>query len=345
MSPAESGQVVCSHEGCEAPAGGACALGHASPIDCPESTTTTDIEQSVSIEQEEPARDASEGVPDPPEPSGVALRSGVSLTVDKGNQLSNSKGASFILPVGPIEAGKTTFLIELYAQFVKEIRDDRTFAGSETLLDFELLAFPSRIRSGNTIPETWRTRLQDSGQPLLHLAVGQAKRISHLLLGNYSGELFEHICDRGNALRELPLLASCNRLLVFVDGGKVAKGGTRTSAVSRTRQFIGVLSEEKPLPAGCKIGLVLAKLDEVEKAGPAAVEAWASEESLLLEKLGALGHEAKPFRIAARPLGSAAVDQQIDDLVGWLLEEDRLASHDVPIQPDPTRAYETYRSN
>jgi hypothetical protein len=282
---------------------------------------------------------------EPPEPSGIPLGAGTSLTLEQGNALANRSGARLVIPAGPIEVGKTTFLVELYSRFVREMRSDALFIGSETLLDFELLTFPSRLNSKNSLPETWRTRLEDKDNPLLHLAVKpQGIDAVQLLFGNYSGELFEHIADRGGALKEVPLFRRCDRLLIFVDGKRIAIPGRRTSPVSRTRQFIRVLSEEKPLPVNCKIALVLAKLDEVEAAGDEALEAWDREQADLLVHLNETQHEVETFRIAARPIKGPAPSDQFEELFQWLIAEEQLPSPDPPRPPAPTRAFEKFGS-
>lgn len=341
MSPEPSSSVVCGYEGCQAPAGGACGLGHSSPDDCPEATVVTQAVDDQPAVQEEPVV---EQQPLPPPPPGIELRSGRALTVDQGNALANRKGARIILPAGPSGAGKTTYLIELYARFLKGKQFDAAFLESETLLEFDYLLFPSRLVKETQVAETWRTRLEDADQALLHLGIDSEQfGLQHLLLTNITGELFERICDHGQALKEVPLIGAADRLLVFLDGEKLSLGGTRASTLSRTRQFLSVLVEEEVLAANAEAGLVVSKLDVLNAKGQKAIESWKGHESRLLEEMKGLDRPLRVFRIAARPMEGQVDEGDLESLFQWLLAPTPEAPLSVAVPQPNARAYENFR--
>jgi hypothetical protein len=346
MSPDQAAEspVLCDYADCQAPNGGACALGHASADDCPEASAARQRAAASEPEVQQPDSE-SEELPTPPPPAGIELRSGRAMTIEQGNILASRKGARIILPAGPSGAGKTTYLIELYARFLKGKQFDATFLESETLLEFDYLLFPSRLSDDNQVSETWRTRLEDATQALLHLGVDSAQfGVVHLLLTNITGELFERICDHGQALKEMPLLGVGDRLLIFIDGEKAASGGPRASALSRTRQFIKVLVEEEVLPPFAEVGLVTAKLDKLQAKGTDVLTTWSDHETRLLEEMEALERPIRSFRIAARPMATAPQEDDLEELFNWLLATSPQPAAVVAPPSAPGRAFEGFAS-
>jgi len=343
MSPDSPPSITCNYPNCQAPEVGVCALGHSSTDDCPEAKA---VEQEPVLGDPAEQEDTlAEEQPVPPPPPGIELRSGRALTIEQGNALASRKGARIVLPAGPSDAGKTTFLIELYARFLEGRSFQSAFLESETLLEFDYLLFPSRLVEEKQVAATWRTHLEDAHQALLHLGVDSEQYgKQHLLLSNITGELFERICDHGEALKEVPLLGVADRLLVFIDGNKLRAGGTRGSAISRTRQFINVLAEEEVLPTSAEVALVVSKLDLLKEQGDEALEAWSTHESRLLEEMSQLNRPLKVFQIAARPMAGPVDDGDLGDLFNWLLAPSSQASLSLGDESSPSRAYERFRS-
>lgn len=334
--------ILCDHEGCQAPAGGPCALGHTSAADCPDAVATVArLGPSGAVGGEVPP--AGEEPEVPPPPDGTELAPGISLTVEEANSLAGRQGARLVIPAGPTDAGKTTFIIELYARFLGGKQQGASFHGSQTLLDFELLSFPARLGDEAQLPTTWRTRVEDASRPLLHLGIRPAgAEPIQLLLGNYSGELFERISDHGGALGEVPLLGDCQRLLFFLDGELLSRPGTRGAALSRTRQLIRVLGEEDVLSSATKVALVVAKLDCLEAAGSVEMEKWTKEEERLRGEIEALDRPTRVFRIAVRPRGGTSAGDESAALFEWLLEPDTEATPTHSPAAPSGRAFERY---
>jgi Double-GTPase 2 len=336
--------IVCDHDGCEAAGGGACALGHPSPSDCPDAVASAARRAAVEDGPSEESTVAdTEEAQAPPPPPGVELGGAIALTVEEGNALAARHGARLVLPAGPSDAGKTSFIVELYARFLAGKQEGASFYESQTLLEFELLSFPARLQSEEELPKSWRTRMEDAVRPLLHLGIKPPEAgPMYLLFGNYSGEFYERISDHGEALREVPLLSQCDRLLIFVDGKLLSSGGTRTEAIARTRQLIRVLGEERVLGPSTQVALVVAKLDCLEAEGEGVLAKWAEHEERLRAEIEGLEFPSRVFRIAMRPRGGYGAGEESTELFRWLLEPDQLTKPPPQSVPASERAFERY---
>jgi hypothetical protein len=237
------------------------------------------------------------------------------------------------MPLGPVKVGKTTLAVEIYDHYLRSLSwAGASFRSSRSLLDFELIAFPSRLTSAGDIPETWRTRLTDT-RYLLHLELLTGGTARHLLIANQSGEFSKHVRDGGDPAIELPLLPRAERVLICVDGASMASGAQAARAISETRQLIGTLVEGAIFASGAQIALVLTKLD---LAGPSGFEAWTKSEPDLREQLEPVGG-ARSFAIAARGTPPAG-DNEFEDLFRWVLAEDPISAVPVVKPSRPLRS-------
>ena len=64
----------------------------------------------------------------------VALPSGDALTSEEANQTTRSSVTRVIVPVGPVDVGKTTLLSEIYEKFLEGPFAEHQFVWSRTLL-------------------------------------------------------------------------------------------------------------------------------------------------------------------------------------------------------------------
>lgn len=331
-----SATLTCSQPDCPAPAGGVCALGHANPVDCPQATVpSADAPEPAAAV---PTATAEPGPPGddellPPAPTpGVLLHPGVALSVAQANVLASDAGVRVVLPVGSVGTGKTTLAVGLYERFLARSWGGASYLWSETLLDFEMLAFPGRLASGAGIPSTWRTRLRDSAGHLLHLRVScESSPRLDLVFANLPGELSDHIRDGEAPASEIPLLASADRLVMCVDGAKIASPGHHGLAVSHTRQFLRTLKQGSGVPPTCAVSLVLTKFDLVSDT-PGGVERWEAARAALEPELAGLGRPGIVVCTAARAKTSGFAPDGMDVLLQWLTSPDGLAD---PALPDP----------
>lgn len=270
-------------------------------------------------------------------PFGKPLSSSLALTVDEANVLAGDAGATLVMPLGPVKVGKTTLAVELYARYLRIMRwAGCSFAGSETLLDYEMLAFPSRLTSGGDLPDTWRTRLGGE-RHLLHLRLAtDGGRKTNLLFANLSGEISESIRDGGDPISEMPMLARAHRILVCVDGERIASPALAGRAVSGTRQLIGTLQEKGSFIGGAEIALVLTKYDKVVASGQQTF--WHEAGQELTRQIADLGLGDVSFRTAARPDQSPPADDETEALMRWLVRPVLQPASKVPASTLSERA-------
>lgn len=308
--------VACTKGDCTAPAGGPCAIGHSNAEDCPNAQFG---DGAASTEQFQP--EAVEDLPRPEERGGQPLALSAALTLEEANALIADAGARIALPLGPSRVGKTTLMVEIYERYVRGPWGGTSFIWSETLLEFERLAFAGRLNSGADIPDTWRTRLEDGGRSILHLELIDGLATRNLLFVNQSGELSDRVRNGRDPAIELPLLGSADRIPICVDGALVAESpGQCDRALSHAQQLIRVLGEKASFAARAQLALVVTKWDVIE-AAPGAKDRWLDAESRLLEDLRNLGRGETAIRLAARPLVSTPEDDGMATLLRWLLEE------------------------
>lgn len=270
-------------------------------------------------------------------PSGIPLRDGLALTVDEANALASEAGATLVMPLGPVKVGKTTLAVELYARYLRHVTwAGCSFCGSDTLLDYEMLAFPSRLKSGGDLPDTWRTRLGEERQ-LLHMCLidGVGSR-TNLLFANMSGEVSENVRDGADPAEEIPLLARAHRVLICVDGESVATPALCGRAISDTRQLLGTLAENGSFLGEARAALVLTKWDKVIAAGEQT--GWEAAETELQQRLDELGMGQASFRTAARPDGDRPSDDATEALMRWLVGPIQAASPVATGAPAAARA-------
>ncbi len=319
-----SAAVACSQEGCEAPVGGACALGHASPVDCPQASAIAAVagDQPSDSGNLAPAAESRVEQPEPQPLPGVPLRSGEALTEQEASRMAAEAGIRLTVPLGPVHAGKTTLAVGMYERFLRGQWGDAGFLWSDTLLDLEMLAFPARLASGADIPTTWRTKLKEDGHHLLHLRIrsGQVAR-ADLVFGNLPGETSERIRNGVQADVELPLIRNADRVLVCIDGEHIASPGLAAIGISSARQTLRVLHESQCLRTGCQVALILTKFDLVS-GDDGAENRWQDARDNITAEMTEFGMSIRSFSCSARPNVPTFAPDGMADLLSWISEPD-----------------------
>ena len=145
----------------------------------------------------------------------VDLPHGDSLQPNESIAISCASPTRFIIVAGAAESGKTTLVGSIFERFRLGVFGGYRFAGSQTLRGFERICHPGRVASGNTIPQTERTKLP-LGRQLLHLRFRKldgSLPCQDLLISDLSGEEFDNAKDFGSDARNLSIVRSAHRLL------------------------------------------------------------------------------------------------------------------------------------
>lgn len=228
----------------------------ATTLDGDDDSLTLDEEDGADEETEFDLGDSAEL---PPPRARIKITGGDGLTLSEANVLVGDVPSTVVLIAGEANAGKTTLLVELFAQFLTGPVHGWQYAGSRTLSGFHRRHKPARASSGSTSPATERT--QDDDIRHLHLAVASRTRRVDLVVSDIRGEVFESIVDGADAHDQLPFLPRVDVCLVLVDGELMRRASTRTLQLLRAKQLLMGLLAPDALADGAKVLIVATKAD------------------------------------------------------------------------------------
>lgn len=229
----------------------------------------------------------------------VKINGGDGLTLSEANAVVGAVPSTVVLLAGEANAGKTTLLVELFAQFLGGPVGDWKYAGSKTLSGFHRRHKTARASSGSATPATERT--QDDDIRHLHLAVASESRRVDLIVSDIRGEIFESIVDGGAAGDELTFLARVDVCLVLVDGELMGRASTRTLQLLRAKQLLMGLLAPDGLGAEAAVMIVATKADTLT---PELRDTVTAE----LEKMATTIHR-RPIPVSAHVLSARPADQ------------------------------------
>jgi hypothetical protein len=262
----------------------------------------------------------------------VQIFSGHALAAQEGNALAAVSPTRVIAFVGPTKSGKTTLILSLYEAFRQGKFGSCLFAGSRTLLAYEERCHLSRAASELSKPDTERSRA-DAEDVLLHLRVRpdplNDRRIVSFLFFDISGELFEAAGESTAALLQIPFLSHAYRVVMFVDGDKLADLAARHA----TRQdFLTLLRagiESGRFHPKTSIDVVFTKQDIVRAhAQRTEIERFQAEiEETCHKRFSSQVHSLNFHRVASRP----HPDEGLTDLFRTWTERDSF--HFEPLLP------------
>src|SRR5262249_20706847 len=142
-----------------------------------------------------------------------------------------------VVLVGDAESGKSTLLSSIYISFLHGPFGGLRFAGSRTLFAFEDRSFFALAKSGLHEPDTRRTSYGER-QTFLHIGCSSADEVTHLLVGDMSGEYFDRAVDNTEELTKLEFMRRADHVTVLIDGAQVVDQGLRHVKRARMRQLL-----------------------------------------------------------------------------------------------------------
>ncbi len=250
--------VKCGKQGCEVATTGLCAEGHDPARSCPFYGQDSSEELEAEELEEE---DAVEG--EPAEEGRVPLPTGEVLVPLEVDGFLRRRPATFVTIVGDRESGKTTLICAIYDRFLKGPFGGLLFAGSRTLVALEKRSHLARVESGLPHPDTPRTSIAD-GLRFFHFAVARADRVdtcTDLMLSDRAGEAYSRARGNSALAADMIEVSHADRLVLLLDGARVADPVERAGAMQSVRQTLRVFLDGGALGASSIVQLVTTKID------------------------------------------------------------------------------------
>lgn len=322
--------IKCSDPACDVASSGDCIDGKVPPDTCPKygRAAIEDLGEST----------AKAAAP------GVKLRNGRALRGASAiDQILRKRPARFISILGDKDAGKTTLITAIYDRLFSGPFAGLEFAGSETLVEFEVKTYYSRVDSGRPHPSTPRTSRQD-GLLYYHLAVSSAAHRTDFLFSDRAGEVYSDARNNADEVAALMEVPQADRVIILVDGKKLARLDSRADAFQGPRQLLRVLLDNGALTASSRVQIVVTKADKIQTAmDSAALEKAIGEfETRLSRDFGTRLGSLTYWRIAARdPNGRLAPALGVAELVKeWVTELPELEIVALPLARVPTSEFD-----
>jgi len=301
---------------------------------CPHLRVGDQIEPAVATLADTSALDTNQGGVDEDEAAAgayewVDLGGAESLTLSEANNVAARAGCDVVLVAGEFESGKTTLLVELYAQFLHGPVGNWEFGGSSTLAAFDRRHLPAREASGEPRAHTKRTEEED--MRFLHMRLGGADRHVDLMLSDVRGELFENVVDGADVADQIPVAARADKCVVLIDGRLLADHGERARAMYRARLLCGGLMDVGGVARQARIAVVVSKADLLGGDD----RSWVREQIAALEQFWReRGFGATGMELAARPEDPLRDPEGLKELLEWLVAvSDRSTSpSDPPVE-------------
>lgn len=247
----------------------------------------------------------------------VGLRGAESLSWEQADLVAARHGAAIVLVAGNQESGKTTLLLQMWAQFLRGPFAGYRFAGSETMDAFDDRHYPCRVDSGNPYPITEHTT--DTDMRFLHIRVADVTGERRaLLMTDLWGELFKDVAMGAKVTERVPVAPKADKMIVIIDGEEVADDSRREAALRNAKTLVGAFASEGGLRHHAPLLVLLSKSDllnakDKEWYGPKVVR--------LVEFAEASGFTAvEEHRVAARPLD--ADPEGLEKVLEWMCSRD-----------------------
>lgn len=310
-------QARCSKPDCTVGTTGTCAEGHDPLQSCPNygSGVTT------SVTEDAPDTDEYGSEPEAAEEARVALSPGETLTAEDVDKFLRWRDAMMIAVVGDSFSGKTTLGCAIYDRFLKGPFAGLEFVGSWSLVALERRSHYSRAESGRTTPETPRTSIHD-GVGYFHFAFADnqdgARRRIDFLISDRAGEVYKRARGDSTLVATLVEVIHANRVMLLLDGSRVADPVERAGALHSVRQTLRAFLDNGAIGPQTIVQVVTTKYDIVaaHTEGPALLDILKDFQGRLEHDFGPRLSELTFWNIAARdPNGAFAPAHGIDALI------------------------------
>lgn len=258
----DASAALCNKPDCQVAASGKCAEGHDPVRSCPNYAATAAAPEDEFDDEQSPGANSITDVPQ------IALPRGELMTPEEVQRFLLWRPATFISVIGESFSGKTTVMCALYDRLLRGPYADLSFAGSKTLVALEKRMHPSRVDSGRPVPETVRTSIAD-GLRYFHFAVAAVdnpRSRTDLFLSDRAGETYRKARSNTDLIADLPEIPQANKIVLLIDGSKVAKPAELAGTVQSARQMLRALADQGAVGLGSDVQVVTSKVDLITRA-------------------------------------------------------------------------------
>lgn len=258
--------AYCDEDGCQVLTTGICVNGLVLD-ECPHYKEGVKEEESDDLDNEEETEEISD-LDSNQKIEEIDVYSGEALKLSEVNRISTNAISRLIILAGMPDAGKTTLLLSLMHLFqTKPQFGDYIFAGSETLLDFEEKAHPSKAESENFEENTGRTPFADP--TFLHLSVAKqgSEETTDLIFTDISGELFNALKDSTQECEKFTLAERADQFVILFDAERLTTYKDRANAKTSGIGIIKSLIQAGTLKPHTRIQVVFSRWDLYLKKG------------------------------------------------------------------------------
>lgn len=300
----------------------------------PEPPEVADAEQP-----DEPLADDPTPVVVVPDVDWVDLPGSESLDLTDATAVAAHVGSTVILVAGKNYSGKTTLLVQIYAQFLNGPFAGLEFAGSETLDAFDERHFGGRAVSGNEGEEMDHT--EDVDMRFLHLRLADSTEHQRALMPtDLVGELFNDIRDGVRVDERVPIARRADKVLFVVDGAEVKELGQRQVAERDAHLTLAGLTEPGGVSPDTPVMFVLTKADLLDDEHVAWFETCA--ERLIKSAREERGMTAVIAHVVAARPRDASKPRGLKEVVEWMWDRESAGPLTAAPPPPPaTRAFLT----
>ena len=280
----------------------------------------------------------------------VELRVGDALTRSEASQIMGSSRTQMLVIAGAVESGKTTLIASLFHLFQKGPFAGYCFAGSHTLVGFDMRCHMARIASDRSAAHMPRTNPKED-RIFLHLRVraeNMDRPVKDLLISDLSGEHYRDAKDSIEDCQKLGLISRADHFILLIDGEKLISLDKRQAAKAEATMLLRCCVNAKQLGTSSLVDVLFTKWDLIENSDDKPEhEQFAS---LIQESLaGQFGSRVGRLRfskvVALRVLGKYPVGYGLDrPFPSWVEESAAsvLPERHVLVEPDSLTEFDRY---
>ena len=266
-----------------------------------------------------------EPVPEEVSLPAIPLSLGEALDRAGASNLQRRRPSRVVGVIGPQFAGKTSLMASVYEILQEGGVAGYTFAGSSTLIGFEMICHDARAASRRPEPHTERTTV-GADATFFHLDLGRGgpPAITSLFIGDRSGEDYLAANDELSNAAGFFELHRADVVTLLVNGEQLADEQLRHEIRASTPQMIDALVEAGSITARQRVAVVLTKKDAI--VASANTERVNSDFEDMIAGIkrhhGDRVAEVAPFVVAASPRIANAVrrGEGVDALLEYWMQ-------------------------